>query len=81
MLKPSFPQKAGIVTDVIDKNKVYVALTGVINDVLRNLIPHKIYIIDMDGNLSSSYHNIEQGKSFLIAGKDHNSASIIYNGL
>lgn len=80
-LEPTFPQCAGIVTDVITNDKVYVVMSGVITDTLRDLIPHTTYIVDKRGNLSGIYHNITQGKPFLIVGRDPNSASISYNHL
>jgi len=82
-LEPSFPQRAGIVTDIISSDRVYVVISGVITDTLQNLIPNRTYIIDKNGNLSVDYvnHNVNEGKPFLVVGRDPNSASISYNGI
>ncbi|CAH6420690.1 Hypothetical protein HVR_LOCUS1256 [uncultured virus] len=81
LLKESFPQRAGIVTDIVDQNKVYVVTTGNITDILRNLTPQQTYIVYKNGVLTGSYHNINQGRPFLIVGMEPNSASIIYNNI
>lgn len=78
VLREDYPQRAGIVTDVLDNNQVYVVTSGTIVDILKNLTPNRTYIINKSGVLTGSYHNINQGKPFLIAGMEGNAATIIY---
>ena len=80
-VKDDFPQRAGIVTDIIGDTRVYVVLDGPIIDVIKDLILHRTYIIDMQGNLTGSYHDMNKSRPFLITGNESNTAFIIYNGL
>jgi hypothetical protein len=77
ILQDEFPQRAGVVTDIINDNKVYVVLTGPVSDIFQNLTLHRTYIIDINGNLTGLYHDVNQGKPFLIAGNEPNVASYI----
>lgn len=79
IIKQCFPKKVGVVIDILDENKVHVALDGVVTNIFKSLISNKIYMIDMNGKLSINQN--DQSKPFLIVGKESYSASLIYNRL
>jgi len=82
ILQDNFPQRAGVVTDIVDDNKVYVTFTGNVVNIFQNLLLHRTYVIDINGNLHLSDYNVsEKVELFLSVGNNSNIVSIIYNNL
>jgi hypothetical protein len=77
----SYPQRVGVITDIVDDTHVYVVLRGSLTNIFTDLTIHRTYILDIHGRLHDKYHDVNEGKSFLIAGNETNKCSLVYNGL
>jgi hypothetical protein len=79
ILKETFPARAGIVTDIIETDKVYVITSGMVTNTYTDLIINHTYIIDKNGNLTGKYHDIGNNRPFMVTGNLSDKATIIYN--
>ena len=61
-IKEEFPESAGIITEIINKTRALVSLNGLIVNVVKNLVPHETYFIDIDGHIFNGNTTLDFGE-------------------